>query len=247
MHLADPIFPPLLDGTGVKSPKRPFALARAQAEAGRAGAGDAFWARSTATMDLAIVLEPEVVLERAVHMLFAAEVALGDALGTLAPPEVGVYYRWPGDIVVNGAKAGEVRFAVPDDAREGEIPRWLVVGVTVAIGTDTSKPDPGLDLDNTVLVEEGCGDVNRTDLIESFCRHFLVWIDAWEDEGFAPIHKVWLERAEKLSTEVTVGSVSGEFLGLDDAGNLLVKPGEGAAVLLSVLDHAVRGISGAAA
>jgi biotin-(acetyl-CoA carboxylase) ligase len=244
MHLPDPTFPPLLASNPVKSPDRPFRVACVEVDAGRAGAGDVFWARATDLMDVAIILEPEVALEQSTQMPFAAMVALGDALGAIAPPEVGVYYRWPGDIVVNGARAGSVRFAVPRDAAEGAVPRWLVVGATLTIRAGRSAPDPGLDTENTTLEEEGCAGITRTDLIESFCRHFLVWVHNWEQDGFRQISELWVERARQIADEATPDGVTGTLLGLDDGGNLLVKPPAGPAVSLPILAHAVRGGEG---
>lgn len=239
MHLPDPTFPPLLDGIAVKRPQEPFDLARAEAAAGRAGAGTVYWARATDHMDVAIVLEPEVPLEQAMHMPFAAMVAFGDALGALAPPELGVYYRWPCDIIVNGARAGQLRFAVPQDAAPGEQPDWLVIGFTVSMRDE--RPDPGLEPDRTSLYEEGCIEITRTDLIESFCRHFLVWINTWENEGFREIGEIWTARAREGSPDVDLDGQRAAILGLDESGNLLVKPEEGSPRALPILDHAWRG------
>jgi biotin-(acetyl-CoA carboxylase) ligase len=247
MHLPDPTFPPLLDSHPVKSPDRPFAVACAAAEGGRAGAGDVFWARAVERMDVAIVLEPEVGLDQAMQMPFAAMVALGDALGAIAPPEIGVYYRWPGDIVLNGARAGSVSFALPEDAGPGAVPRWLVIAATVTLRSDRNDPEPGRDTDNTTLEEEGGSGITRTELIESFCRHFLVWVHTWEEEGFRQINEIWVERARQLAEEIEADGVTGTILGLDEAGNLLVKPAEGVARSLPILAHALRGGEGGAA
>jgi len=241
MHLPEPIFPPLLAGMPVKAPDQPFARACAEADAGRAGAGDVFWARATNRLDVAIVLEPDVILQQAMQMPFAAMVAFGDALGAIAPPELGVYYRWPGDIVVNGARAGFIRFAVPRDAGEDAVPRWLVIGITVTIRDDLAVSDPGLDDENTTLEEEGCGGITRTDLVESFCRHFLLWVHRWEEEGFRQITELWLDRTRQLSEDISVDGVIGRLLGLDESGNLLVKPPHGKAVSLPILAYAARG------
>ena len=102
MHMPDPTFPPLLTGHDVKGKPGPFETACAQAEAGEAGAGDVYWARDTARFDWACVLEPDVETARALQMHFTAMVALGDAFGAIAPPEVAFQYRWPGDLLVNG-------------------------------------------------------------------------------------------------------------------------------------------------
>ncbi len=30
---------------------------------------------------------------------------------------------------------------------------------------------------------------------KSYASHFLYWIDRWQNEGFAPVRRAWLERA----------------------------------------------------
>jgi len=246
MHLTEPTFPPLLNGIAVRGRPRPFELARAKAAAGVAEAGDVFWSRDTSRLDCAIVLEPEVETPRALHMLLTAMVAFGDALGAIAPPEVGVFYRWPAEILVNGARAGRLRVALPDDAREDSVPRWLVVGIEVDILADEKGPEPGFDADSTTLHAEGCEEIDRTRLVESFCRHFLVWVHTWNEDGFRPVHEAWLQRADGLNEEITVAhdgeTLTGRFLGLDEAGNLLLKRGEGV-TMLPLMEVAERGMA----
>ena len=118
MHLEDPQFPPMLKGHAVKAPAKPFAQACRLAQAGELGAGDVVWSRNAGRAQLAIVLEPEVALERALQMGPLLMVALGDCLGSLCPPKVAVQYRWPGGILLNGSVAGEVRVAAPRVAAE---------------------------------------------------------------------------------------------------------------------------------
>ncbi|MCB1492813.1 MAG: hypothetical protein KDJ77_13630 [Rhodobiaceae bacterium] len=239
MHLPDPVFPPLLTGHGVNAPERPFDVARSEAAAGRMGAGDFVWARDTRRLDCAIVLEPEVGRARAGEMLITAMVALGDAAGALAPPEVGVFYRWPQTIDVNGAIAGKADLAVSPRTGPDGAPDWLVVGIQLAIGATGLDPDPGYDLDHTTLWEEGCADIDRTVLIESFSRHFLAWIDTWEVEGFGPAHEIWLGRnrqgGETVTIETPTGPVTGTFVGLDETGGLLLRTDTGVAAI-GILD-----------
>jgi hypothetical protein len=47
-----------------------------------------------------------------------------------------------------------------------------------------------------------------------------------------------------MPDEATPDGVTGTLLGLDDGGNLLVKPPAGPAVSLPILAHAVRGGEG---
>jgi BirA family transcriptional regulator, biotin operon repressor / biotin---[acetyl-CoA-carboxylase] ligase len=236
MHLEDPQFPPLLKGHAVKAPRRPFAHACRQAQSGKLGAGDVVWSRNTARAELAIVLEPEVRLERAVQMAPLMMVALGDCIGSLSPPKVAIHYRWPNGILLNGSIAGEVRLAAsraPVDA----VPDWMVVGAELEIAAPGEERQ---DWSQTSLGEEAGAEITRTDVLRSLAAHFLTWLNTWQDEGFRPIHDQWLFRAEGRETPVTIvrggARTEGRVLGLDESANLLVKTGSGEARSLLFLD-----------
>src|SRR5439155_633838 len=92
MHLEDPQFPPLLKGRAVRAPVRPLAEACRLVQARKLGAGDVVWSRNTGRAEFAVVLEPEVGLERALQMGPLLMVALGDCLGSLCPPPVAIAY-----------------------------------------------------------------------------------------------------------------------------------------------------------
>ncbi len=230
MHIPDPTFPPLLSGRDVKGRPGPFQAACAAAQAGEAGAGDVFWARDTSRFDWACVLEPEVEMARALQMHFTAMVALGDAFGAIAPPEVAFHYRWPGDLLVNGGRAGRARIAAGEEDVDG-VPAWLVTGLELVIKREGRALEPGADPDNTVLHEEGCGEITRTELVESVSRHFLTWVHTWNEDGFRPVHENWLARAEGWQENITLnwaGAVhAGRFLTIDDEGNMVLKGAEG--------------------
>ncbi len=230
MHLPDPTFPPLLTGHPVKGKPGPFALACAQAAAGQAGAGDVFWARDTARLDWACVLEPEVKTARALQMHFTAMMAFGDAFGAIAPPEVAVHFRWPSSLLINGAVAGAAKLAVGAENDEG-IADWLVVGISLTIKRDTNGFEPGDAPEETALHEEGCGEITRTELVEALSRHFLNWVHTWNEEGFKSVHEGWLAKAENWQDEITIdwdgARHSGTFVTIDDEGNMLLKSDAG--------------------
>lgn len=244
MHQADPTFPPLLSGTGVEGDPGPFERACADAASSAAGAGAVYWDRSTSDLRFAVVLEPEVQTPQAMQMLFALMVAFGDAFGAIGPPEVGMFYRWPYGLVVNDALIGRMRTGLPAAAGRGDVPDWLVVGMDVGLKRTEHEIEPGHDLAHTTLEDEGCGDLTRTELIESICRHFLVWVHTWNEDGFKPVHDAWAVRAEGRENEVSVehggAQHTGRFLGIDDEGNMLLKPEDGSALALSLLDVVER-------
>jgi len=239
MKLPDPVFPPLLTGHPVNAPDRPFDVAVAGAEGGTFGAGDLVWARDVSRLDCALVLEPTVERRRAAEMPFVAMVAFGDSFGAIAPPEVGLTYRWPLTLCVNGARAGWVRAAMSDDDDANGHPRWMVVGLTLEIRRNKREAEPGREPDVTDLFEEGCGDLNRTELLDSYARHLLTWIHTWETEGFGPAHELMLFRAEGYREQVDVDHAGrrhdGRFAGLDDNGNMILETAEGT-IMLDVLD-----------
>jgi len=225
--MADPTFPPLLTGHGVKSPADHFERAVAGASAGEFGAGDCIWSRNTQRFDCAIVLEPDVGVAPACQMLHVAMVAFGDAFGALAPPEVAAMYRWPGLLRINGATAGHVRLAISRGRDGNDCPDWMVVDIGVQMGRRPGIVNPGEQPEFTDFVEEGCGEITRSEMIESYSRHFLTWLHTWQEDGFAPVHRAWTERAEDKDEEVALSydgkTVTGKFLGLDEAGDLLLK------------------------
>jgi BirA family biotin operon repressor/biotin-[acetyl-CoA-carboxylase] ligase len=242
--LDDPRFPPLLKGHPVAPGVAACACAIDALREGSAGAGDLFWSRSEDRLNMAVVLEPDVGLRKAAQMQHVMMVAFADAFGAISPPEIAVHVRWPGDILVNGAKAGEIATFVGEAAAEDAEPDWMVVSLDVAITLDLSVPDPGERMDATTLHEEGAGEVDRTQLLESVSRHFLTWIDTWQHEGFRPVHDNWTGRLPDDGKPVSVrdGSrqLTGEMTGLDEEGNLLFKTAGGAAQGLDLLNALQR-------
>jgi biotin-(acetyl-CoA carboxylase) ligase len=236
MHLDDPHFPPLLEGHAVRAPARPLAEACRLVRAGRLGAGDLIWSRNTGRAELAVVLEPEVALERALQMAPLMMVALGDCLGALCPPKVAIRYRWPDAILLNGSAAGEVRAASPRGPAD-RVPDWLVVGVALDIAAPRRERT---DWSRTSLDEEAGPGISRTEVLQGVAAHFLKWLDTWQEEGFRPVHDNWLLRAQGCEQPIHLfdGStgVEGLVLGLDEGANLLLQTPAGTVRTLSYRD-----------
>ena len=77
-------------------------------------------------------------------------------------------------------------------------------------------------------------------LLEGFTRHFLAWINRWAEEGFAPVRKAWLQRAngrgEAISVRLTDDTVTGTFDEIDEHGALIVTDGRGNARRVSIAE-----------
>ena len=74
--------------------------------------------------------------------------------------------------------------------------------------------EPGFNPLVTALEEEGFADVISDQMVESFARHFMVAIDAWQERGFGAVARSYLER---LPAE------QGLRRDIDDNGDLLVR------------------------
>ena len=221
-----PSFPPLFHGQAVEGGTDPFAKACAQAALG-CDAGLIVYNIGIDRLAAAIVFAPEIPLEDAMAMLPACGIGFQNALGALAPPEVGVHLTWQGGILVNGASCGRLRAAAAT-ADPGAVPDWLVVGLEVPLIPD--DPDaPGAAPDRTSLYEEGCVEVAPERLLESWARHTLVWINRWSEEGARPLHAEWRGLAHGMGEEIALdragGGMHGTFVGIDERFGLLLRQG----------------------
>jgi hypothetical protein len=74
--------------------------------------------------------------------------------------------------------------------------------------------EPGLNPLVTALEEEGFTDLLSGHIVESFARHFMVAVDAWQESGFGSVAKSYIER---MSRE------QGIRRAIDDNGDLLIR------------------------
>jgi len=188
------------------------AFAHAAGVAAEEGAGTLVFVGRFDLAEFAVVLEPEEPLRTARRALYAGLTALADALAVHAPPEKPVTFDWPDAVRVDGGLVGGARLAWPERAEEDAPPAWLVFGAmirTVAMGDE----EAGLRPLSSALEDEGFDGLGSGALVESFARHLMVAIDAWQEQGFGEIARNYLAR---LTPE---GGVRRD---IDDNGDLLV-------------------------
>jgi biotin-(acetyl-CoA carboxylase) ligase len=189
------------------------AFAHAVALAPGQGAGTLVYVGRFDLAEFAVVLEPEEPLRSARRALYAGMAALIDALAAHAPPEKPITIDWPDAVRVDNGLVGGGRLAWPEGAAEDEPPDWLVFGAmirTVSMGED----EPGLNPLAAALEEEGFTDFTSGALVESFARHLMVHIDAWQEQGFGAVAKEYLQRLPRDK---------GVRRDIDENGDLLVR------------------------
>ena len=189
------------------------AFGHAQSIAAKEGAGTLIWVRRFDVVEFALVLEPEEPLASARRAFYAGMCALYDALAVHAPPEKLIQFSWPDAILVDGGLAAGAQFAWPKGADEKAAAPWLVFGAMVRTAI-MGAAEPGSRPGSAALEEEGFDELGSGQIIESFARHFLSWVDSWQQEGFAPIGQHYLER---LSADEPVER------SIDGVGDLLTR------------------------
>lgn len=192
-----PQLPPLLSLKPLAPGDDPFDVAVAAARSGEGEAGYFYWSQRLDRIELAIVLEPESPVAQSLTMLPLAMVAFGDALGAIGPPVLAVHFRWPDAVEVNGGFVGGFRVAAAETGSSEDIPDWLVISFGIAVQMDLTDDAPGRKVSATTLFDEGCGDITVDELTESFARHFLTWMNRWQEEGFEPVRLAWWARQKQ--------------------------------------------------
>jgi biotin-(acetyl-CoA carboxylase) ligase len=189
------------------------AYAHAQTIAAEAGAGTLVYVGRFDLAEFAVILEPDEPLRLARRAFYAGSAALAAALAVYAPPEKPIEFAWPDAIHVDKGLVGGVRLAWPSGAHEDAPADWLVFGAmirTVAMGEE----EAGLNPLAAALSEEGFADAGSGRLVESFSRHLMVVLDAWQESGFDAVARTFLPR---LARE------PGVRRSIDTNGDLLVQ------------------------
>lgn len=189
------------------------AFAHAISIAPEQGAGTLVYVGRFDLAEFAVVLEPDEPLRRARRTFYAGMTALADALAAHAQPETSITIDWPDTLLVNHGLVGGGRLAWPLHVAEDETPPWLVFGGMIRTVSMTGV-EPGLNPFVTALEEEGFTDATSNHVVESFARHFMVAVDAWQESGFGAVAKSYLER---LPREPGVGC------DIDENGDFLVR------------------------
>lgn len=196
-------------------PERLAVVARRQT-AGRGTQGRA-WVSPPGNLSMSVLLRPTEPARAIGQFSLLAAVALADALEPYADR---LRLKWPNDLVIDGAKLAGILAESAVDAA-GRL-AWLVVGFGVNVATAPEVPGR-----STVALGESVA-------AEALVRPILDSLDRWRlirlRDGFGAVRTAWLARGPDLGSHIAVtsgalGTVGGEFAGLDDDGCLLLSAG----------------------
>lgn len=199
--------------------------------AAEAGAGTLVWVRRYDLVEFAVVLEPDESLASARRAFFAGMNAIGDAIAVHCPPEREVQFTWPDTILFDGGVLGGGRLGWPKTCSEDEVPDWLVFGVILR-AADMAHVEETVAAGGVALLNEGFEMVETEAIIGSFARHLMAAFDRWNERGFEPIARDYLERLTKQA--------AGQRRGIDVNGDLLVSAAKGPLERHNLLDGLAR-------
>jgi BirA family biotin operon repressor/biotin-[acetyl-CoA-carboxylase] ligase len=213
------IYRPIRAASGARAPA--VTLLR---QAGAIPEGTLCWSDAGGRLSLALLLDPDGDWEQSAPVALVAIVALGDAIGALAPPTVAVSNSWPDRLEAKGGLVAGV--ALDGVGQDAAAPSRLILRLE-AVVVPPGGPEPGHRPDLTSLAEEGCEEITPVGLLESFARHFLSWLHRWQEDGFAPVRASWRARGPRIGTPVRVelreAKVAGGFRDLGPGGELVLE------------------------
>ena len=172
------------------------AFAHALDIAEESGAGTLIYVGRFDLAEFAVVLEPYEPLRTARRAFYAGMVALTDALRAYAPPNKSVSIDWPDAIRIDGGLVGGGRLGWPARAKEDEPSPWLVFGAMIRTVSMTDK-EPAVHPLSSALEQEGFGEAGAVQVTESFARHLMLAIDAWQIDGFDGVAREFLRRLSR--------------------------------------------------
>jgi biotin-(acetyl-CoA carboxylase) ligase len=187
------------------------AFAHATDIAEESGAGTLTYVGRFDLAEFAVVLEPGEPLRTARRAFYAGMVALIDALRAYAPPNKEIAIDWPDAIRVDGGLVGGGRLGWPRSAKEFEPPRWLVFGAMIRTVAITDR-EAGVYPLASALDQEGFGEASAVQVTESFARHLMRALDAWQSDGFDAIARDFLGRLSRDGQTTNVIADNGDLM-----------------------------------
>jgi len=202
-----------------------LALRQTQAR-GRRGKA---WTHPKGNFAATLVLPLDEPPGRAALRSFVTALAVYDAFVALSGRAEPFQLKWPNDVLLNGGKVAGILL-------ESVQRRGRVVGLSIGIGVNLAEaPDPATlpadALRPVALAQETGALVTPEDYLAVLAETYAAHEASFAVLGFAPIRRLWLDRAARLGTEILARTGTAETRGIfetiDDDGRLILRTGAG--------------------
>lgn len=209
---------------------------------GKGRRGRQWYSPPNSSIAMSMILKPELEAE------YASMITLVQAMATARGIEevcgLKTQIKWPNDILVNEKKVCGI-------LTEMHLERMKVSSIVVGIGINVNQdgfPEEISKIATSLKIEKNRTQ-SRADLIERICKWFEVYFELFmESRDLSAFRKEYNEYLISCGRQVKVlepkGEYTGEALGINDAGELMVKKENGEVVLVYAGEVSVRGIYG---
>lgn len=213
-------------------------LAEGQTE-GRMRARRKWYSPSGVNLYASALLRDPLAIGQVPVLSFIASLAISDVIKELGlSPSI----KWPNDVLVGRQK---VAGALMECASVGNTVDFLVIGVGVNVNVErrdlrAALGDSGLAA--TSLAAALGHPVDRNELAASYLNRLDDWTRRFRAEGAAPVLASWRDRdiltGRRIEARGQHGTFDGRALGVNDKGQMLVRPLIGAA--RAIVDEEIR-------
>lgn len=179
------------------------------------------WESPSGNFHGSFVLRPPVQPSHYHEYSFLSALALREVIIEGVPNRT-VTFKWPNDILLDGAKCAGI--LIESDGEQNE---FLIIGIGVNL---YRVPDHPL-YPAAALWPDRAPDPLRFQVFAyALGEALLAWHEKYIAGGFGLLRDAWLAHAHGLGTEITVktpvAEISGSFAGIDEKGTLLLTHGD---------------------
>ena len=186
--------------------------------AGRGRRGRAWHDEPGESLLMSVIVKPRLGVADLPKLSLAAAVAVGEAIAVTTGLDARL--KWPNDVLVNGRKLAGILL-------ESRIVTEPIVVAGIGINLRQRAFPEALAGAATSVDLEGGRAVGPEELLEAVLPAFNGWRLRLENEGFAPLRSRWLELADTIGREVTVGRHAGVAVDLAADGALVLRQAHG--------------------
>ncbi|THH38974.1 biotin--[acetyl-CoA-carboxylase] ligase [Aliishimia ponticola] len=187
------------------------------------------WHNPKGNFAATLVLRPDAPPQQAALRSFVAALALFDAVVAVTGRASGLSLKWPNDVLLNGGKlAGILLESVGNGTGVNHLS--IGIGVNLAEAPSAAQVEEGAVRPVSLLSETGIA-VTPEDFLNALAAAYARHEHSFATQGFAPIRRLWLDRAARRGEVITArtgtSEQQGRFVDVDNDGQLVLETANG--------------------
>ncbi|MFW6054327.1 MAG: biotin--[acetyl-CoA-carboxylase] ligase [Thermodesulfobacteriota bacterium] len=198
------------------------------------------WVCLPGSIQMSVILRPQIPPEQGTHFSLLAGVALVQAVLKVCP-DLEPLLKWPNDLIVNQKKLAGI---LAEISSEPERINYLTLGLGLNCNVAARDLDPQLHEIATSLQIESGRKISRTTLIQALLLELEFLYFDYLNHGFEPLRLKWKARNNTLNSLVQASSshktLEGLALDIDQSGGLIIQLDDGQRVTVNAGDVSIR-------